>query len=263
MTITKKAFFAAYDEAIVGRTFVENASYYRMSGQRFWQCFHRIDLLDLPRGATALDIGGGIMAVLLKQLLGFDAAVGDVNDKGREDVTALGLKFDIVDLFSDERQDLSRYDLIVLQEVIEHIPQPPYLVLNRIKHLMNENGLLFLTTPNGNRFRNIAYMIAGKEILDKYRYPDPGEALGHQHEYTMQQMLWQSQRGGMEVAYASFYEDGFKGASLMARIARTLSAPVQMIPYLRNGIMIVLKPASPLINSTSVDGAAMEEVFDS
>lgn len=182
------------------------------------------------------------MAVLLKQLLGFDAAVGDVNDKGREDVTELGLKFDIVDLFSDEQQSVQRYDLVVLQEVIEHIPQPPYLVINRIRRLLNENGTLFLTTPNGNRFRNVAYMLAGKEILDKYRYPEPGEALGHQHEYTMQQMLWQSQRGGMEVAYASYYEDGFKGASIKARIARVLTAPIQIVPHLRNGIMMVLKP---------------------
>ena len=243
MTVTRKAFFAAYDEAIVKRNFVEDSGYYRQSGERFWQCFHTIDMLGLPRGATVLDIGGGIMAVLLKQLLGFDAAVGDVTEKGRDDVTALGLKFDIVDLFSEEQKGVSRYDLIVLQEVIEHIPQPPYLVLNRLKRLLNDHGTLFLTTPNGNRFRNVAYMLAGKEVLDKYRYPEPGEALGHQHEYTMRQMLWQAQRGGMNVAFASYYEDGFKGASFKARIARMLTAPIQMVPHLRNGIMMVLKPA--------------------
>jgi SAM-dependent methyltransferase len=245
MAISRKAFFAAYDEAIIGRNFVEDSDYYRKSGSRFWQCFHRIDLLGLPEGASALDIGGGIMAVLLKQLLGFDAAVGDVNDRAHSDITALGLKFDIIDLFSEERQGSALYDLVVLQEVIEHIPEPPYVVFKRIRNLLKDNGILFLTTPNGSRFRNIAYMLAGKEVLDKYRYPNPGEALGHQHEYTMQQMLWQAHRSGMKVAFASYYEDGFKGASLMAQIARALTAPVQTIPHLRNGIMMTLQVKSP------------------
>jgi SAM-dependent methyltransferase len=240
MAISKKTFFDTYENLIVGRDFVEYEDYYRQSRTRFWKCFQKIDALGLPERTTVLDIGGGIMAVLLQRLLGFDAAVGDVNERSREDVTALGLKFQIIDLFSDDPQSGALYDLVVLQEVIEHIPHPPYLVFERIKKILKEDGILFVTTPNGHRFRNIIYMLAGREILDKYRYPGPGEALGHQHEYTMSQMLWQAGRAGMDIISSEYYEDGFKGASIKARIARSLTAPVQVVPHLRNGIMMVM-----------------------
>lgn len=243
MTISKKAFIETYDNLIVGRDFVEYEDYYRKSRTRFWKCFHKIDALGLPERSTVLDIGGGIMAVLLQRLLGFDAAVGDVNERSREDVMALGLNFEIIDLFSDEPQTTAQYKLIVLQEVIEHIPQPPYLVFERIKCLLEEGGKLFLTTPNGYRFRNVIYMLVGKEILDKYRYPRPGEALGHQHEYTMPQMLWQAGRANMDVISSEYYEDGFKGASLKARIAHSLTTPIQAVPHLRSGIMMVMAPS--------------------
>ena len=101
-------------------------------------------------------------------------------------------------------------DLVILQEVIEHIPQPPYVVLEKIRTMLAPGGLLFLTTPNGHRFRNVLYMLAGREIVDIYRYPCPGDALGHQHEYTMKQMLWQAREAGFEVRSA-IYQDGWRG----------------------------------------------------
>ena len=100
---------------------------------------------------------------------------------------------------------------------------------------------MFLTTPNGHRFRNLVYMALGREILDFYRYPEPGMALGHQHEYTLKQLLLQAEHAGFASELAEYYEDGFKGASPVARVARILSKPIGLIPYLRNGIVMVLR----------------------
>jgi 2-polyprenyl-3-methyl-5-hydroxy-6-metoxy-1,4-benzoquinol methylase len=242
---SKDKFNAVYQDAILGRVFVEYADYYRQSRKRFWQCFQQIEQLGLPEGARVIDIGGGIMAVLLHRLLGFRAMVGDVNERAREEIELLGLSFQIIDLFSDEQPEIEKFDLIVLQEVIEHIPQPPYLVLKRLQKLLKPDGCLFLTTPNGHRFRNIAYMLAGKEILAMYKYPGPGEALGHQHEYTMKQMLWQADAAHMTVAQARYYEDGFAGASLAARIARLFTYPARLVQHWQNGIMMVLRTSMP------------------
>lgn len=241
VTPTFRQFSEVYDANVQGRTYVENLAYYQASRRRFWEAFRRIAALNLPKDAKVLDIGGGILAVLVSKLLGLEVKVGDVNDRARADIEELGLGFTIIDLFSDEAPAETGFDLVILTEVIEHIPQPPYIVYGRIAKLMAPDGRLFLTTPNGHRFRNLVYMALGKEILDFYRYPKPGMALGHQHEYTLKQLLLQARHAGFDVEMAEYYEDGFKGASTAARIARIVSKPVGLIPYLRNGIVMVLR----------------------
>jgi 2-polyprenyl-3-methyl-5-hydroxy-6-metoxy-1,4-benzoquinol methylase len=61
-----------------------------------------------------------------------DACVGDVQARAEEDVRSLRLSFEMVDLMSDERLPDEKFDLVVLQEVIEHLPRPPYVVFRRI-----------------------------------------------------------------------------------------------------------------------------------
>jgi len=87
------------------------------------------------------------------------------------------VKFDILD-FSDsfiqttKRRDLhinnahiadiasvdfhigGQYDLILCQEVIEHLTCP-YVAVNNINGILNSNGYLFLTLPNASYYRNL------------------------------------------------------------------------------------------------------------
>ena len=168
--------------------------------------------------------------------------MADVVETARADVEALGLGFVKLDLFRDGEPPVTDLDLVVLQEVIEHIPQPPYIVFERIRKLLRPGGRLFLTTPNGHRIRNLVYMALGKAILDVYRYPgDTGEGLGHQHEYTLQQMLWQADMSSLEVEVAAYYRDRWGGASPVAKVGRALTAPAELIPYMRNAITMTLK----------------------
>jgi 2-polyprenyl-3-methyl-5-hydroxy-6-metoxy-1,4-benzoquinol methylase len=239
MAISRNEFDAVYHACILGRHFVEDIAYYRLAGERFWKSFQKIESLGLKTDTSVLDIGGGIMAVLLNKLLGYTAIVGDVTLRAQKDIHSAGLDFVAIDLFRDDAPKLEPVDLVVLQEVIEHIPQPPYIVLNRIRKMVRPGGYLFLTTPNGHRLRNLLYMVFGKEILGLYKYPDPGEALGHQHEYTLAQMRWQLSNSDFEMISAEYYEDGFKGATMAARIAWTIAKPASLVPHWRNGLMFV------------------------
>ncbi len=239
--VSRTRFDEAYDKFIVNHEFVENNDYYNHSRERFFRTFRYLERLNLGPGTTTLDIGGGQLGILAKILLNHRAEVGDIVDRAAEDVAAAGLGFTHVNLFSDDMPQGKLFDCVILQEVIEHLQQPPYIVLARIMRLLKPGGVLFMTTPNGFRLRNVIYMLLNREILDRYRYPDGDEPLGHQHEYTMRQMLWQVERAGLELLFAEFYEDGWKGATPAARLGRRLAKPVSLIAHLRNGLVMAAR----------------------
>ncbi|MEM7236436.1 MAG: class I SAM-dependent methyltransferase [Pseudomonadota bacterium] len=240
--IDRNTFYRTYENLIEGKEFVEYKEYYLNSRERFWRSFRKICQLKINHDSTGtLDIGGGIMAVLLQELLGHEVYVGDVNERAAADVTKSGISFMHVDLTSDSISSERQYDLIVLQEVIEHIPEPPYITFKKIKSIMNKGGSLIITTPNGYRLRNILYMILNMNILDKFRYPGPGESMGHQQEYRLDHMIWHVEQSGLSVEQAELYDDGWRGSTLVAKIFWKAAALFSVIPHLRNGIMIIAK----------------------
>lgn len=241
MPVTRAQFDRQYHQLIEDREFVEYKDYYKRSLGRFWKAFDKIQRLNLSPQCKAIDIGGGIMAVLLSRILGMDACVGDVNERSARDVSDLGIRFQLVDLTSHDILPDEKFDLVILQEVLEHLPHPPYVVFQRIMRFLAPNGILFFTTPNGSRVRNILYMLAGRTVLDNFRYPDPGEALGHQQEYVLPQLLWQLDRAGMAPISAEQYDDAWQGASLVARTGHLLARPANLFPHLRNGLMIAAR----------------------
>lgn len=240
-TGTKSQFDRAYDDIILGRTFVEYRDYYSQVRPRIWRSFEHILRLDLPRNPKVVDIGGGILGVMLHRLLGAEVVVLDVSHQAEEDLREIGIDFELGDIYRDILPAGREADLVVFTEVIEHIPEPPYIVLRRLEKLVRPGGYLFLTTPNGHRFRNLLYMAAGKEILGFYRLPEPGQALGHQHEYTMKQMKWQVAETNYIPVFLEYYEAGFKGATPMARIAHKLTAVATLVPHWRSGLVIALQ----------------------
>lgn len=242
-TVDKAAFDKVYDDVILGGTFVEFSEYYVHSRGRYWNAFQEFQNLGLPAGARVLDIGGGQFGVLLNRLLGMEAVAGDVVDDAREDLAAAGLDLVRVNLMNDDifADQAAPFDCICMLEVIEHIPQPPYMVFNRLKQKMNPGGILFLTTPNGHRFRNLVYLALGREVLGYYRYPEGDEALGHQHEYTLSQMRWQASHAEMKVEFLKYYDVGWRGATLGARLARILTSPTAMIPHMKEGLIAAFR----------------------
>src|SRR3954452_16182594 len=103
---------------------------------------------QLPSAGRLLDIGCG-HGVLLRTFSslapGWTLAGADLDDRHRE--TVLGIPG--VDRFyagpAEEIGD--QFDVITMQHVLEHVPEPVDL-LSRLGRLLNPGGLLFIQVPN-------------------------------------------------------------------------------------------------------------------
>lgn len=234
-------FEEAYDRIVLGRAFNEYRDYYVQARARYARTLEVIGALGLPAGARHLDVGGGQMALLTRALHGFQPIVGDVVATASDDVAGQGVGFQRLNLMDESYSTEAPYDLITLCEVIEHIPVPPYITLRKLAALFRPGGWLVMTTPNGFRVRNIARMMAGREVLDIYRYPEGDQPLGHQHEYTLRQMDWQLRHAGYAPHVLETYVSGWRGGSRGARIAHLLTAPFNLFPHLRDGLMVAAR----------------------
>lgn len=103
---------------------------------------------ELPAAGRLLDIGCG-NGVLLRNFAAlapeWSLAGADLDDRHRETV----LEIPGVDRFyAGQAEEITdTFDVITMQHVVEHLPQPVDL-LTRIGRLLNPGGLLFIQVPN-------------------------------------------------------------------------------------------------------------------
>ncbi|GEM_PF-431761 len=86
----------------------------------------------------------------------------------------------------DYRSDLPQYDMVIMAEVLEHLPMAPTHLLRRIRRHVRPGGYLILTTPNGvalnKRFRMIRGRVPYTLISENPMYPS------HFREYTVAEL---------------------------------------------------------------------------
>jgi 2-polyprenyl-3-methyl-5-hydroxy-6-metoxy-1,4-benzoquinol methylase len=222
----------------VGGGFFETDEYYRHEKERYWRSLELLCELNVVVPAKVLEIGGGQFSFLCKRLFGDDCTVADISERFNSPLLKEGIKFVTLNLMQPAPLNISdRFDVVVLLEVIEHIPLPAYVVVEHIKPLLKPKGILFLTTPNLFRIRNLARMFSGKEFLDRFMLPEPEHPLGHQLEYSADHLQWQLERAGMEVIILKHDQLGRTGHSLKARIVRKLLSPFYLRSIWQEGLV--------------------------
>ena len=238
----RSRFDEIYDKCIVGCGFVESDEYYRLEKGRYWRSLELLSQLDIAAPARILEIGGGHLALLRKKLFGDDCTVADISTSYMAPLQKEGIEFVTLNLM-DSRPDeiVGEFDVIILLEVVEHIPLPAHIVIERIKSFLKPSGILFVTTPNLFRIRNLIKMILGIEFLDRFTIPEPGQGLGHQLEYSADHLRWQLERAGMHVLTLKHDSMGRSGHSRWTRLGRWILAPLLLRPIWRDCLVAVAR----------------------
>jgi len=240
--LTRPAFNAAYDAFVRPGGFHELDSYYEASRERYFRTLSYLAELDLPNPAKVLDVGGGQFGILASTLFGDEATVGDIGDDFRAPADAAGVIFTVCNLLDDDPPSFkAAFDLVVLAEVVEHLPLPPYLVLRKIRTWLKPGGILLLTTPNLFRLRNLARMVLGRDLFDTFMLPREGVSLGHQTEYSAEHLGWHIREAGFTLERIEHDQLGQTGFSLKAKIARRLLSPLQVRKAWREELVAVGK----------------------
>jgi SAM-dependent methyltransferase len=243
---------AAYRDRVLGNSFVEEPRYYRIQAPRYRSTMKYLCRLPLPRTANVLEIGGGQMALLLQAMFGDRGTVADISPKFSAAVTKHGLRFVECDLLHDDLPDREAFDLVVICEVIEHLPVPLHLVLRKVMRWMKPGGVLFVTTPNLYRLRNIVRLAQGREIFCYNFYPERGSGLGHPFEFFASHLKWQLEQAGLRDTNVEFAQLSNTGFGIVAKVERWLSAPLLALqPRFRDGLVAWgTRPAAGMQEST-------------
>ena len=104
---------------------------------------------EYKKSGNVLDYGCGTGWLVEYAQSKFKNIEGYEPTKKLADITADNLN---INIFSDfKNRKISKYDIITLYDVIEHVSNPKSLV-NNIHKMMNKNALLVIYTPNSSSF---------------------------------------------------------------------------------------------------------------
>jgi SAM-dependent methyltransferase len=234
-------FDEAYRRTVLSGEFLEVRDYYRGNWSRYRRSFELLSELPLPTPARLLEVGGGQMALMSHQLHGDHATVGDVNGSFDATLVQHGVEFVKCDLLRDDLPFENEFDVVVLLEVVEHIPFPLHEILEKVRRWIMPGGYLFLTTPNLYRFRNVVRLALGLRVFDFFFVPEPSKSIGHPFEYYSEHLRFHLERAGFSVDSIELKQlHGFQsGASALTKAARLMATPLFLNPLWRDSLVAV------------------------
>jgi SAM-dependent methyltransferase len=169
----KKVFDSAYKKCCDLELTFENSKNYNNSLQyTFYRTFQ--DICEIGTGLAVLEVGSftGVVSVALKNY-GHDVTASDIgfviDDPSIKNLFDLeGIRRYSVDLSKAHFPCESNvYDLIVFNEVIEHLNFNPIPLLKEFYRILKPGGLVYCATPNLLSAKNVFRILCRKGYLNK------------------------------------------------------------------------------------------------
>jgi SAM-dependent methyltransferase len=225
-----------FDRLIVNGRFNEEPQYYPRYRTRYYRIIKQFAMLAPPPPCNVLDVGGGQLAVIANALWGDHCTVADIGGEHLDYVAGLGIRPIRWNLCSEEQPLVGEFDVVLFSEVIEHLPLPGHVVLERLRKCLKPGGLLLCTTPNLYRLRNIVYLAAGVQIFDYFRIPDK-RGLGHVIEYSKDHLEWQLERAGFSHVQVDLEQFHHHPNRIVPRVLSWMFYPLFLVPRFRDNLL--------------------------
>jgi SAM-dependent methyltransferase len=165
------------------------------------------------------------------------STVGDLWDTCFPTLRAAGVDTFICNLAKHDLPFDGSFDVVLLSEVIEHLPVPGHIALNRLRAALRPGGLLVCSTPNLYRLRNVVFLALGRPIFD--HFDEPGDAgFGHVLEYSAEHLLWQFEQAGFTDIQLSLQDFRHDPTRRSDRALAWLGKPLLAVPRFRDNLLV-------------------------
>lgn len=212
-------------------------AYYLRYRSRYKECIQRFAALAPPHPVDVLDVGGGQLALLAAKMWNDHGVVADLSGPHLSYMAGHGVEAIQWNLCKSEPPFDAKFDFVFFSEVIEHLPIPGYVVLERLRKILRPGGVIICTTPNLYRLRNVVYMALGLPIFDNLRYPDDETALGHVFEYSRDHLDWQFRKAGFTRCRVEYSQMHHSPTNPLFRPLAWLGYPLHMVPRWRDNLV--------------------------
>jgi SAM-dependent methyltransferase len=215
----------------------EEAQYYPRYRNRYLAILRKFAALASKEGLDILEIGGGQLTFLSTRLWEQDkACVADINDQCFPSLQSNDIDTVLWNLASEDSPIARQFDVVFFSEVIEHLPVPGHVALERLRARLRPGGLLLCSTPNLYRLRNVIFLATGRRIFDHFGLPGV-RGYGHILEYSAEHLGWQFEQAGFTDVTIEFRQFARVPNKPVDRVLAALGAPLLRIPRYRDNLL--------------------------